>query len=254
MAKFSQIPTPEDIEAVRTKLYADARAKGLTDDPPFWLQKFAGGEIQFIVTWMDAALYDRLNFEYMKAATKDPAAAERFLQIQTLQYCVLWPPTFNPSQREELQPYPAGVIPGLVNAIMAHSDIGVQPLPDVLLFPPAPPKEPTAEERAALEASAPFGIFEKLFVVGSYNTDTDNYDLIPSGYVLYTLPDHGTNKRAQATGDEEKGVDVIVNGCTLWPPDADYNTMPAGYKDAIYVSIMSQLGLAGNTDQQSEEL
>lgn len=253
MAKFEQKATPEDIAAVKAANLATCELAG-QPEKPVWMQEFAGGAIQFIHTWITVAQQLEWNEKYLQAAQKNPASAEHFLNTRILESCVLWPKGFSPSNIQEMAKYPAGVIQGLVTAILQRSGIGVPALPELLVTQPAEPELPSDEEFAELEASNRFGVFAKPFFVGSYNEEIDGYDAVQTRYYLYTLVDEKTWREAQGKNDEQAAVDVIVNTCVVWPKQIDWMSEPAGYKDAMYTAIMSMTGFQPDTAEQSQEL
>lgn len=256
MPKLEQIPTAEEITAAKEQMNKPLRDAG-KPEKPVWCQKFAEGSIQFLHTWITADRYAELQAQYMRAAQKDVANAERWLQINILQDAVLWPEEFDPSAPDSLQPYPAGVLTGLVNAIMTRSEVNVPGLPEVLLSPPSGYAEPDEAEIAAAEKATTFGTFEKSFFVANYNPQTDNYDPIPSRFYLYTCVSESVYRNAMEkakTDGEDAGETYIVEKCVLWPAKIDWSTEPAGYKDALYTAIMAQTGFSPDPTTESEEV
>lgn len=244
-------PTEEEI----------AKVKELAGGKPVFKKAFANGKIVFLYTWMGYGTYNGIvgNKMYQQSLEKDPAGAQRYLQIQVLQECVLWPSTFVPSQREELQPYPAGVIGSLTDAIMFASGFTNDAAPDTVLSLPIQPEEATEEAINAIIDEHPiakrFGVaFEKPFFIRDYDFEKEQYLLLPTRYYVYTMIDRDTYAKAKSAETEEAGLDIILKSCVLWPQNIQWELEPANYHEWLFRSIMQQSGFGSDPSEGFEEV
>lgn len=264
MEPIQQIVSDEDVSKVKAE-------EALKNNPPrpVFKKSFANGKIQFLYSWItDAAYQDIIGKEsYQKGLEKDPETARRYLQIKVLEQCVLWPKTFNPATREELQPYPAGVISGLMDAIMFASGFTTDAAPDTVLLAPPQPTEATDEEILQIMAERAtkkqqtqpgyrdFGVaFEKPFFVRDFDFDANQYRLVPTRYYVYVPVDRATFLEARDASNEEQGMLTVLNDCVIWPKEIDWASEPANYCQWVFEAIMLQSGFGTDPSSDVEEV
>ena len=260
MEPVQHIPTDDDIAKVKDAIAKAAQLEGKPTRPVF-KKTFSNGKVCFLYTWMTYDKYDKIVSDkmYLQALEKDPAQAQKFVQLQVLQECVLWPPTFNPAAREELQPYPAGVVGTLTDAIMLASGFTQDVAPDSVIVAPPKPDDITEEEVTALINEHPiassFGVaFEKPFFVRDFNFDSGEYEPLTTRYYIYTQVNRETYSKAKEMQNDEEALLFVLNSCVLWPKNVDWGKEPANYLEWLFKSIMVQSGFGGDPMDGVEEV
>jgi len=243
---ITHVPTAEDIARVKERVAAQANGAPV---PPVFRKSFAEGKISFLYRWYSYGEYtnDILeNQSYRAQAEKNPEEAQKYLRMKVFQKCVLWPETFNPLAREELQPYPAGVVGRLFDSIMETSGFTENVLPDTVVLAPDMPQEPTPEEVEALRLAHPlakrFGVLGKPFFMESFNYETREPELVPLRYYLYCPIDRATLVASRELGEDDAAIDFVLSKATVWPQNIDWAQEPANYRDWVFNSILVASG------------
>lgn len=248
MEQIQHIVTAEDIAAVKKQLADDALKNGTPLRPVFKVG-FMNNTIQFLYTWINKKEYDTIvgSKGYKEGIQKDPANTEKFFQRSVLSTCVLWPYEFNSAVPEALNPYPAGIFKGLLDAIMSFSGFSDEALPDEVIIEPEMAEVASQEEITALKAEHPlaakFGaVLKKPFYIYEYDQETRIPRMINLRNYYYTCMDRATYQLAKATSDEDKGIDIVLNACVLWPNKINWDNEPANYRAWLFQSIMTASG------------
>jgi len=259
MEVVNHTTTEEDIQKVKDFLEKRLTLEGKPMQPVY-KASFNKGKIEFLYSWITNQMYQHLmdNKTYQNALKTNPIEAQKFLNTQILQDCVLWPDTFDPTLRDELQPYPAGIIPGLIERIQIQSGFVENAAPDSVIIPPTVPEPPTEEEIKALLEKHPIGKkFNEAFGLPFFTRDYDyaeqQYILVPTRYYIFTALDGATYKKARDLGQGEEALAFVLESCVLWPEQVNWNDEPANYGQWLFNAVMTQSGFSVDPTLDGDE-
>lgn len=252
MAAIEHIVTQEIIDEVKARLVAYCESRDIPE-PTIFKKAFPGGKLQFICKWLTDEEYREITDrdDFRAFVKRDRDAAELHLHRKILEKCVLWPSTFDPLMAAKSGQYPAGIIDGLIEAIMTQSGFTQEAVPEQVLDAPEVTNY-TLDEAIALVKDHPcyqkHGILlSRVFFVRNFDLTTGETIAIPVKNYLYGPIDRGIYAASQAAKTREEAQDIVLKAAIMWPKNIDWAQEPANYAQWLVAAVM-EASAFGNGD------